>query len=194
MTIASALPFSIILLVATYGLIKALRVDIAKKESLQYNVTPFTPSQTKDNWDTRLSNIIKYPSKTNVKKFIQTIAKPAFIDIETQLRKHDLDATIKEDDKNEKITLIVNIGEEGNFGENKNFIYEVRLVERTKPNFAQDEKENSLKQEEELYYCAEVHLIEGGQDYDIMGWSKEGVRNDIVDHYQKHMHFIHLLS
>ncbi len=194
MTIASALPFSIILLVATYGLMKALRVDIAKKESLQYNVTPFTPSQTKDNWDTRLSNIINYPSKTNVKKFIQNIAKPAFMDIETQLKKHDFNAIIKEDKKNEKITLIVNIGEKGNFGENKNFIYEVKLVERTKPNFAQDEKDNFERDEHELYYCAEVHLIEGGQDYDIMGWSKEGVRNDIVDHYQKHMHFIHLLS
>jgi choline/glycine/proline betaine transport protein len=38
-----------------------------------------------------------------------------------------------------------------------------------------------------------VHLREGGQDYDIMGWSKLAVINDVIDQYHKHLHFLHLL-
>jgi len=39
----------------------------------------------------------------------------------------------------------------------------------------------------------ELHLADGGQDYDIMGWSKIAVINDIIDQYYKHLHFLHLL-
>ncbi|RXJ93385.1 choline transporter [Malaciobacter molluscorum] len=192
MTIASALPFAIVLLIACYGLIKALRVDIAKKESLQYNTTQITTTNNSTDWDTRLSNIINYPSKDNVKNFINKVAKPALTDVAEELKKHELDVAITE--TNEGVSLTVYLGEESNFGENKNFIYKVKIVARVKPSFAVDEKEEDERTEDELYYCAVVHLIEGGQDYDIMGWSKDGIRNDIVDHYQKHMHFIHLLS
>lgn len=192
MTIASALPFSIVLLVACYGLIKALRVDIAKKESLQYTGTQMTTTNNNADWDTRLSNIIDYPSKINVKRFIQKVAKPALTDVADELKKHELDVAVTE--TQEGVSLTVNLGEEGNFGENKNFIYKIKIVARVKPSFAVEEKADDERTEDELYYCAVIHLIEGGQDYDIMGWSKDGIRNDIVDHYQKHMHFIHLLS
>ena len=171
---------------------KALRVDIAKKESLLYSPTQITTTSNTADWDARLSNIIDFPSKNNVKRFIQKIASPAITDVAEELKKHELDVSINEND--EGISLTVFLGEEGNFGENKNFIYKVKLVPRVKPSFAVDEKDDNERSEEELYYCAVVHLIEGGQDYDIMGWSKDGIRNDIVDHYQKHMHFIHLLS
>jgi len=40
---------------------------------------------------------------------------------------------------------------------------------------------------------AEVHLAEGGQDYDIMGWSKEQVLVDILKQYEDHLHFLQQL-
>ncbi|MDT0993041.1 hypothetical protein, partial [Pseudomonas aeruginosa] len=43
------------------------------------------------------------------------------------------------------------------------------------------------------YFRAEVHLQEGGQDYDIMGWSRDGVIGDILDQYERHMHFLHVV-
>ena len=48
--------------------------------------------------------------------------------------------------------------------------------------------------EKPTYYRAEVHLSEGGQNYDIMGWSKISVINDVIDQFHKHQHFIHLLK
>lgn len=50
-----------------------------------------------------------------------------------------------------------------------------------------------MDEDEHSYYRAEVHLVEGGQDYDIMGWSKMAVINNLIDQYHKHLHFLHLL-
>ncbi|TDJ78928.1 glycine/betaine ABC transporter [Klebsiella pneumoniae] len=40
---------------------------------------------------------------------------------------------------------------------------------------------------------AEVYLKEGGQNYDVMGWNQEQLINDILDQYEKHLHFLHLV-
>ncbi len=195
MTIASALPFSIVLLISTYGLIKALRFDIAKKESLSYNAAPtVTPSNSSENWKKRLSNIVDFPSKKNIQKFLSFTVKDAMDDVADELKKHEIDAFVKTDKDLNKVLFTVNIGEKSNFGENKNFIYEVKNIARVKPAFSLEEKDEEERTEEELYFCALVHLIEGGQDYDVMGWSREAIRNDIIDQYQKHMHFIHLIN
>ena len=61
------------------------------------------------------------------------------------------------------------------------------------PDFAAHETESLDTDDEHTYYRAEVHLREGGQDYDIMGWSKVAVINDVIDQYHKHLHFLHLL-
>ena len=43
------------------------------------------------------------------------------------------------------------------------------------------------------YYRAEVHLSEGSQNYDLVGYSKEQIINDILDQYERHMQFLHLV-
>ncbi|RXJ56414.1 BCCT family transporter [Candidatus Marinarcus aquaticus] len=193
MTIASALPFSIVLLVATYGLIKALRLDIAKKESLQYSTSFTNTTSNADDWDKRLNNLVNYPTEKNVHRFLEKVVQPALEDVAKVLQKNALDAEVNMSESKDKITLVVNLGEETNFGENKNFLYQVKNVSRSKPTFTYDESGESTE-EDELYYCAIVYLIEGGQDYDIMGWDKESIRNDVVDQYEKHMHFMHLIN
>ena len=45
----------------------------------------------------------------------------------------------------------------------------------------------------ERYHRAEVHLSEGGQDYDVMGWTRDQILADLVEQYEKHLRFLHLL-
>ncbi|HLS50762.1 MAG TPA: hypothetical protein VK032_02040, partial [Burkholderiaceae bacterium] len=50
------------------------------------------------------------------------------------------------------------------------------------------------KQQQDRTYCrAEVHLAEGGQDYDIMGWTQDAVIDDILDQYERHRTYLHLV-
>lgn len=184
MTIASALPFSIVLLISIYGLVKALRVDLTKKDSLLFNATQGANISHSKDWKERLSNVIDYPNKQNVKKFINTSVKNAMQDIIDELQNKEYVVNLEQTDEFVKMEV--------NLADDMNFVYKVLLISSVKPNFLQENVEQY--QEDELYYRAEVHLKEGGQNYDIMGWSKELIRHDIIEQYQKHMHFLHILK
>jgi choline/glycine/proline betaine transport protein len=177
MTIASALPFTIVLLLAIIGLIKALRVEGFKQESQLITAIPHSSDENNDSWQLRLRNIVDFPNKVNVNKFISKTVVPAFDSVAKELQESQINVEISHEDG---ISFIVDHGEE------QEFIYRVLARKYSQPDFVTDDDEQS-------YYRAEVHLVEGGQDYDIMGWSKTAVINNIIDQYHKHLHFLHLL-
>jgi choline/glycine/proline betaine transport protein len=183
MTIASAMPFTIILLIALWGLIRALQVELAKQESLQINVAPVHPYVGNEDWEDRLQNIIDFPNRTNVNKFLKKTVHPSFISLSEKFEDNNITTEMKEFDGGLSFTV--------NHGGEQNFVYGVYMRKHIQPEFIQDEDETT--DEEQMYYRAEVHLTEGGQDYDIMGWSRQGVINDVIDQYHKHLHFLHLL-
>ena len=180
MTIASALPFAIVLLLAIVGLIKALRVEAFKQESQLITAIPHSTSDNSDSWQMRLKNIVDFPNKVNVNKFINKTVLPAFESFAKELEENQINVNISHEGG---LSLIVGHGEE------QEFVYRVFAQKYTQPDFVIDEDED----DEQSYYRAEVHLVEGGQDYDIMGWSKASVINNIIDQYHKHMHFLHLV-
>lgn len=183
MTIASALPFTVILLIGLVGLMNALKIETAKQESLQINIAPIHPYAGGEEWGDRLQNIIEFPSRSNVNKFIQSTVTPAFKALAQKFDENNITTQIEEYEHG--ITFTVKHGDE------KNFIYGVYHKRHLQPEFSIDVEEHT--DEDQFYYRAEVHLSEGGQDYDIMGWAKSGVINDVIDQYHKHMHFLHLL-
>lgn len=185
MTIASALPFAMVILLSLIGLIKALRVDEFKRESLLMNIAPVYPVENSLGWQERLQNIVNFPSKSAVEKYQQTIVKPAFEAVSKELLGHGIESQL-ESYKN-SIALRVSLGDE------HDFIYGVHRRKYAQPDFAGGEHEMLDDDDDQIYYRAEVHLREGGQDYDIMGWSKNAVINDVIDQYHKHQHFLHLL-
>jgi len=179
MTIASALPFTIVLLLAIIGLIKALRVEGFKQESQLITAIPHSTNENNDSWQMRLKNVIDFPNKVNVNKFINQTVVPAFDLVAKELRENQISVDISNEDG---LSFIVNHGEE------QEFIYRVLARKYSQPDYVTEADED-----EQSYYRAEVHLVEGGQDYDIMGWSKAAVINNIIDQYHKHLHFLHLL-
>ena len=79
-------------------------------------------------------------------------------------------------------------------GSDPDFVYAVYPSVTHQPEFGPSDMPEVDEGEKPTYYRAEVHLSEGGQNYDIMGWSKISVINDVIDQFQKHQHFIHLLN
>ncbi len=70
------------------------------------------------------------------------------------------------------------------------FVYQIRPQAYAMPSFVSSDAPG----DERKYFRAEVHLREGGQDHDVMGWSKDEVIGDILDHFERHMHFLHLVG
>jgi hypothetical protein len=42
------------------------------------------------------------------------------------------------------------------------------------------------------YSRADVHLLEGGQHYDLPGHTREQVISDVLSQYERHIHLLHL--
>jgi choline/glycine/proline betaine transport protein len=184
MTIATALPFAIILLISMVGLVKALRIENHKKASLAMNLHPH-PTTTDSGWEQRLSSIIQFPNKTAVTHFIDTTVRPALDKVRIELTNNQVESEIV----NELGMLSLNV----QHGSEHSFVFGVKCERYLQPSFSPDNEESLESCDEHTYYRAEVHLSEGGQDYDIMGWSKQAVINDVIDQYHKHQHFLHRL-
>ncbi|HCD1134695.1 TPA: BCCT family transporter [Morganella morganii] len=186
MTIATALPFAIILLIAIVGLLKALRIDVYKKDSQQLATLAPNAGRGGLSWQRRLRKIAYFPKRNQVKRFMAEVIEPAMQSVVAELSKQGTEAAIHSD-RDDRVTLEVQ------FSDNLNFLYEIRLRDYLTPSFAlagmEDENNESQK-----YYRAEVYLKEGGQDYDIMGWSESQIIHDILDQYEKHIHFIHIVD
>lgn len=186
MTIVSALPFSVVLLIALTGLLKALRVEGYKRESLQVIAGQPPHADSDKNWKERLENITSFPDQQVVARFMAKIVKPALQEVGKEFESQGFGVDIKEDDHIQTLTVTM--------GSDPDFIYSVYLTKTAQPEFVTPGNESVDADDKHTYYRAEVHLSEGGQNYDIMGWSKMAVINDVIDHYQKHQHFIHLLK
>jgi len=183
-TIASALPFTIVLLCAMWGLLKALRVD-ATKQGLRYQTVSTTPTapQSEGGWRRRVQNLTKYPRRRDVERFIVAIAAPACAEVAEELRKQGYAVELTGGEDNRTGLQITHEGA-------PDFIYQIRPRGYPMPSFVATEEGDS---DEATYFRAEVHLREGGQNYDVMGWSRDGVIGDILDQYEKHMHFLHMV-
>lgn len=187
-TIASALPFSVILLVSIYGLLKALRRDQTKRDSQTMATIAPTAARNPIPWQRRLRNISYLPKRSSVKRFMDEVIQSAMNMVLDELSKQGTLSHINTETE-DRLRFEVDLGNE------LNFIYEVRLRGYSSPAFALDglNDDNDLQAEQHKYYRAEVYLKEGGQNYDVMGWNQEQLIHDILDQYEKHLHFLHLV-
>ncbi|KAB0495769.1 choline BCCT transporter BetT [Pseudomonas vancouverensis] len=184
-TIASALPFSIILLASIWGLFKALNLDATRRNLRNQAMPgPHHARHPHGGWQRRLRNISMMPRRAHVNRFIAEVVKPGFEEVAAELRKQGHEVTIREDEEGSIALELFHTAEE-------RFLYEVRPRAFTTPSFIMRDTEDGT--DARKYFRAEVHLREGGQDYDIMGWSREDVIGDILDQYERHLHFLHVV-
>ncbi|NYT84309.1 BCCT family transporter [Pollutimonas harenae] len=184
-TIASALPFSVILLLAIWGLFKALKLDATKRRIRYQTVTRAQPGSIGQPWQRRLRNIVLMPKHEHVLRFIQEVALPSIRLVAEELKGQGYDVEVTEDGETNAVNLEVR-----HHGQYMDFSYAVRPLEQERPVLTPDDVRDK---DERRYFRAEVFLREGGQDYDIMGWSNEAVISDILDQYERHRQYLHMV-
>lgn len=175
--IASALPFSLALLAAIWGFTRALRQDSAKRESLSIS----TAADSSVPWQERLSNLFQYPSKGGVREFQSSTVLPVLREFAKELGQNGLECTVSHEPEEGIARLEVLHGDE------LDFQYLVYANHHEMPDEALSADHDAS---EAGYWRAEVHLREGGQDYDVMGWTREQLANDILDQYERHLRYL----
>lgn len=187
MTIATALPFAIIMIVAMLGMWRALVIEGHRDVSLLHHmqVSRYSDDSLAANWKKRLAGIVNFPNRSDVEGFIKKTVMPGMQRLSQNLIEQGWPAEAKLDNEHGRAYLEINKPDQ------LDFIYEVRLREYSRPNFAYAQTQRA-DNEEEHYYRAEVFLRRGGQTYDVYGYDEQEIIGDILDHFEKYLHFLHI--
>jgi len=185
--IATALPFSVILIFSIYGLTRALHVENIKRSSLldSMNTTPITANgNTETGWKDRLKNLSHVHESSHVEDFIQETAVGSLRVLSEEFRQQGLEVQFSHSDDLLQLTV-------GASDENE-FVYCIRSRRLDSAAFPHNESDGNAEDSE--HFRAEVFLKEGGKDYDVMGYNRDQLINDVLDQYEKHLHFLARLS
>lgn len=180
--IMSALPFTFIMLLMSWGLLKALKLDVTKMKAIQEaRITPRAINNPRS-WQQRLGLIMHYPhSETEVQHYIDTQVRKAFESIQREFKRRHVEVEIREIENG--LQLHVDHHHE------INFTYKVVSHATVPPSFMLGRAE----EDEANYFQAEVFLREGGQNYDVMDWTQEDLIQDIIDQYERHLYFLNIV-
>lgn len=190
-SIVSALPFAVIMLIAMVGIWRALVIESQREVSLKSAMRNSGKilEQDGDNWKDRLAKLVEYPSKEEVSDFINDVAYKSMQTVHLELKRRGWESSVYIDKDPLRTRIEVTKSEQ------VPFIYEVRLCERVIPGFAFSEillePEPNADEEESFYYRAEVFLREGGEAYDVYGYSRHNMITDILNHFEHYLHKLH---
>ncbi len=176
--IVSAYPFMLVILVYCFCLFKQLREDYMLQSCVQTYHTSVQYSQANIPWQKRLQSLLHHPTAKEARRFLKDRVEPGLKELSTQMCAQGLSTDLKFGIN--KAELIIHKDEL------EDFSYGVHLRRFAVPVYADEENDG--------YYRAEVFLRQGGQRYDVLGYSKEQIIADALTQYERHLHFLYLAA
>lgn len=200
MTIISALPFSIILLISAVGMWRALAIETHRDKSLEQQKQHRPTGGPSSAWKKRLAGIVDYPDLNHVKSYITEDVMSSMQRLAQGLDEQGWPAKVMLEGDPCRAYLEVEVHKPDQL----DFLYEVRLREYEMPAFASPSSESAniadgttkpesaSPAESALYYRAEVFLQRGGLEYDVYGYTQQELISDILDHFERYLSFLQI--
>ncbi len=192
-TIVMGLPFGFVMVLIMFGLYKALRVEAHREDSRRYSMparlsgrstSPNGDRAIELTWRQRLGRSMSFPSYEKTTEFLSETALPALNEVGEEMREHGVEVEVR-DGTNETdqyyVELVADLDDESPF------IYRIEPREARMPVYG-----DSSMREGDFYYRLDVHLLEGGQGYDVMGYTYSQLIDDVLDQYEQHVEFVRL--
>lgn len=175
MTLITALPFSIIMILFIISLIKALSIDQSYYDRTFSKTTiPWSGNLWKD----RLKQIVGTKDRSSVDYFIGSVVKDAFTELQAEFAENGIVANInfKENPAKIEIEIKYNIV--------NNFVYGVETTAKKVSNFLVDE-ENLPDVQQEGAYFPKAYFGDTRESYDIQYFTKNELISDVLKHYDR---------
>ncbi|MGA8209649.1 MAG: choline BCCT transporter BetT [Nocardioidaceae bacterium] len=200
-TVIMGLPFAFVMILVMLGLYKALRVEAYRAESLRYSMPgvlsgrsghagPATATGDPQvvpgpgrSWRHRLSRALDFPTPEQAAGFLTEVGLPAIEEVAGELREQGVEAVAERvgQDGVDCVQLVVEPSAESPFR------YLMWPVEVPVPAYG-----GRVPGGRDVYGRVEVHLAEGGQGYDVMGYTHTQLIDDVLDQYERHLEFLRL--
>ena len=176
--ILTAYPFMLIMLVYCVALWKQLREDSMLSDCVQTHHTSIQYARTNVSWEQRLESLLHHPTAKEARQFLKTVAQPALEKLSQQMQQQGLSTKLTMEVNKVMLTI--------NKDDLEDFSYGVHLRRYAVPSYADEENDG--------YYRAEVFLSQGGQRYDVLGYTEQQIIADALTQYERHLHFLHLAA
>lgn len=186
-SVVSALPFAIIMLIAAFGMWRALIIEGHQHGSLKaYMKGARTNSGSgKGSWERRLSSLVDFPRTQDVLSYLEDQVHPYLKKMRDSLVEKKWPAEVTWDESNNRIYIEVKIEDQ------LDFFYEIRVREHDVPDYAYPMLRRWRSKEDiEHYATAEVFLRQGGQEYDIFGYSEKELLDDVLNQFENYLAFV----
>jgi choline/glycine/proline betaine transport protein len=191
-TVIMGLPFGFVMILVMFGLFRALRVEAYRTESVRQAMPgrfsgrsgagEHEPPHMTRPWRQRLGRALAFPSMEKAREFLDDVALPALTEVAGELQAQGVDAEARRvEDGLPYVELVVAEGSE------HPFLYCVWPREFPMPAYG-----GHLTVGHDTYARLEVHLTEGGQGYDVMGYTHTQLIDDVLDQYERHLEFLRL--
>ncbi|MCU4298990.1 BCCT family transporter [Brevibacterium permense] len=193
-TVIMGLPFAFVVILVMIGLYKALRVEANRVDSVDTTLPGSLARRSRgpghETWQRQLGRVLSFPNKARAEEFEQKVLIPTLNEVAAEMEGRGISSRCGRVDSE---GVFVDDGELFQFevdgdGEYP-FRYQVWPHKVSVPSFGGMVPRGTG----EDYYRMEVYLDGGtGQGYDIMGFSKEQIIDDVLDQYERHVEFLQL--
>lgn len=192
-TIIMGLPFGFVMVLVMFGLYKALRVEGLREDSQRHSLPAQLSGRSTTHgddrtvartWRQRLRRTMSFPDREVASEFLSGVALPALTEVSEELHEHGVEAEVHDgtdDSGYSYVELAADLGEESPFQ------YRIAPREAAMPVYG-----DRSRREGDVYYRLDVHLREGGQGYDVMGYTHSQLIDDVLDQYEQHVEFMRL--
>ncbi|MFC5387351.1 BCCT family transporter [Aquamicrobium segne] len=177
-TIASALPFSLIMLALVYSLYKGMRADMAQQRANNGVRRSQAHPRSGLTWQRRLALALNTPTGKDIETFIESTGRPALEAVAEELIKRGRPATVAMD--GDSLSLVSPA--EGL----RDFVYGIQPASHKLPAFTAFEATNM-----EMRHEARTFFSDGSKGYDVMGMSREQIIADVLGQFE---HYLAMMS
>ena len=180
MTLITALPFSIIMLLFCVSLVKALIID---RSYYDRDFSVSTVPWSGEFWKDRLKQIVSFKSSASVDEFIDTTGKIAFEEQQAEFKQNGIDTKIKKLDSPSMIEIEIR------YDVVNNFIYGVKNQVKVVSDYVMEE-ENLPDLEDKKTYFPKSYFGDAREGYDVQYFTKNELISDVLKHYERFLEII----
>ena len=178
MTLVSALPFGLIMLVLCFCLLKALRTDeLYNSAHMPYG----SRNWNGENWKLRLQQIVTFHKKEDIKRFFNEKVEPAFKDLQEEFMQYGIQAEILRG-KNGPLSIELNIPHD----RIRNFRYGVAAEKQQLSDYLIDE-DNTPDVDNGMQYVPVTYYTDGRTGNDIQYLSQQEIIADVLREYDRYL-------
>ncbi len=185
------LPFAFVMIAVMWGLWKALSLEAHMADSRAGSLPGALSGRSTGSegsgrphvpWQARIRRVMAFPTRERAEEFLAETVTPALEEVASEIRESGCEATV--------VSVVDEFGQPAaqlvvEVADSAPFTYAVTHVEAPVPAYG-----GSAPRGHSFYSRLEVHLRDGGQGYDVMGYTHTQLIDDVLDQYERHLEFL----